>query len=301
MNLKYLETFLMLAEVRSFTEAGQRLGLTQSAVSLQLQKLERDLGARLVDRSRQPVTLTAAGEALLREGVPVARDVKRAREAVQAASDEVAGALTLVASTIPGEYVLPGILVSFCRTYPKVVPQMLVSDSAGVFSLLSSSGATFGFAGSRREDLGLTFEALLEDEIVMVGSREVARGVASGEDTSALPLLAREEGSGTQAMAAEAVGRSLSPPRMVLGSTQALIEAVRLGAGVAFVSRSAAARLIRQGELAEVPVQGLPLRRTLWMAYDPARATGALRTAFLEHVRRFSAGGGDPAPEGSLV
>jgi len=102
-------------------------------------------------------------------------------------------------------------------------------------------------------------------------------------------------------MAAEAVGRSLSPPRMVLGSTQALMEAVRLGAGVAFVSRSAAARLIRQGELAAVPVQGLPLRRTLWMAYDPAPATGALSTAFLKHVRRFSAGGGDPAPEGSLV
>lgn len=291
----------MVAEVRSFTEAGQRLGLTQSAVSLQLQKLERDLGARLMDRSRQPVTLTAAGEALLREGGPVARDVRRAREAVQAASDEVAGVLTLAASTIPGEYLLPGILISFCKKHPKVVPHMLVTDSAGVFSLLSSSWATFGFAGSRRDDLGLTFEGLLEDEIVMVGSREMAQAVASGADARALPLLSREEGSGTQAMVLEAVGRPAFPPLMVLGSTQALLEAVRLGGGVAFVSRTAAARLLRQGELAEVPLQGLPLRRTLWMAYDPARTTGALRTAFLEHVRHFSAEGGRLGPEGSLV
>lgn len=301
MNLKYLETFLMVAEVRSFTEAGQRLGLTQSAVSLQLQKLERDLGARLVDRSRQPATLTAAGEALLREGAPVARDVRRAREAVQAASGQVAGVLALCASTIPGEYVLPGILVSFCERYPEVIPQMLVTDSAGVFSLLSSSQATFGFAGTRRDDLGLTFEALVEDEVVVVGSRQMAQAVASGADARAFPLLSREEGSGTQAIALEALGRPVFSPRMVLGSTQAVLEGVRLGAGVAFVSRCAAAWWLGQGELAEVPLPGLPLRRTLWMAYDPARVTGALRTAFLGHVRLSSSGGGKPAREGSLV
>lgn len=283
MNLKYLETFIVVADVRSFTEAGQRLGLTQSAVSLQLQKLERELGARLVDRSRQPVTLTAAGEALLAEGLAVVEDVRLAREAVQRATAEVEGELLLAASTIPGEYVLPSLLVSFVEEHPKAFPKMLVTDSAGVFSLLAASRITFGFTGSKREDLGLVFEALAEDEIALVGSPDMARAATAADDLSGFPLVSREEGSGTQAVAAA----SLAIPaksRLVLGSTQALLEAIRLGAGLGFVSRHAAARLLKSGEIAEVVRADLPLQRTLWVAYDPARATGALRTAFLSHL-----------------
>jgi DNA-binding transcriptional LysR family regulator len=290
MNMRYLRTFCSVAETRSFTETARRLGITQSAVSLQLQKLEREFGARLMDRSRHPVSLTPAGEALIVEGEAILRRYEAALEAVRRASGEVAGRLRLVASTIPAEYVLPAILAGFCRRYPAVVPDVSVSDSAGVYKALAEGTVAFGFTGARRDDLGLVHEPLTEDEVILVAAKGLVAPSTDVAGIASLPLVVREEGSGTLLtvrMKLRAAGLDLSEirPAMRLGSTQAVLTAVRAGAGAGFVSRLAAASSLESGTLEEIRIGGLEIRRTLWLVYDAGRAEGGLRRAFLEHLR----------------
>lgn len=297
MNIRYLRTFCSVGRTRSFTETARRFGITQSAVSLQLQKLEREFGARLLDRSRHPVSLTPAGEALMVEGEAILHRYEAALEAVHRASGEIAGRLRLVASTIPAEYLLPAILAGFCRLYPAVVPEVNVSDSAGVYEALSEGMVAFGFTGARRDDLGLVHEPLAEDEVVLVSAPGSAPMITELAGLAALPLVVREEGSGTLLTVRSklrAAGFDLSDvrPAMRLGSTQAVLTAVRAGAGAGFVSRLAAASSLSNGTLQEIRINGLEMRRTLWLVYDAGRAEGGLRLAFLEHLRGFSSAPG---------
>lgn len=297
MNIRYLRTFCSVARTGSFTETARRLGITQSAVSLQLQKLEREFGALLMDRSRHPVGLTPAGEALLAEGEVILLRYDSALEAVHRASGEVAGTLRLTASTIPAEYLLPRLLVGFVRLYQAVVPELNVSDSAGVYERLAEGSAAFGFTGARRDDLGLAHEPFAEDDIVLVVLPGLAPASVDLSGLAALPLLVREEGSGTLLtvrVKLRAAGLNLAEvrPIMRLGSTQAVLTAVRAGGGVGFVSRLAAASSLADGSLQEVRVEGLELRRTLWLVYDSGRAVGGLRRAFLEFLRAHAAAAG---------
>jgi DNA-binding transcriptional LysR family regulator len=304
MNLRYLKTFTVVAEFQSFTGAAQRLGLTQSAVSLQIQKLEREFGAQLLDRTRQPVVPTPAGEALLEESKVMLHSFDQAVEAVQAASNEVRGRLALAASTIPGEYLLPRLLARFIREYPAVSVELRVGDTAEVYELLSEGRAAFGFVGSKREDLGLTHRSFAEDKVVLVGPPVRMQAGVAGETPRVdpasslqvealvdLPLVFREEGSGTMATVAEklkAAGVDVArfKPLMVLGSTHAVLEAVRAGTGYGFVSVVAAEDLLDTGELREVPVAGLELCRTIWTVYEQGRIQGALRLAFADFLHR---------------
>ncbi len=297
MNLRYLDTFCVVADVGSFTAAAQRLGITQSAVSLQLQKLEREFGARLIDRGRQPVVLTAAGEALVREGREILRRYAAARDGVQRTSDQVEGTLCLAASTIPGEYILPGVLARFREAHPGIRLELVITDTAGVYRLLTEGAATFGFTGWHREDLGLTLEPFAHDEIVLVGPAGSEPGPHDLEWLSSQVFLAREAGSGTMAAVHECLGSVFAqiPPleaAMVLGSTQALLGAVQAGAGVGFVSSRAAHCSVGSGGLVRMLISGVHISRELWMAYHPARATGALREAFLAFVRGWQKEGG---------
>lgn len=289
MNIRYLETFVTVAKKGSLTAAAQQLGITQSAVSLQIQKLERTFGARLLDRSRQPVTLTAAGEALLSEAERMLESYQVALEGVQKATESVIGRLVLAASTIPGEYILPGLLADFCEQHRGVRLELRIRDTEGVYELLETGAVAFGFVGWRREDLGLSFAPFASDEIALFGPRGVSPGPYELSELARLRLIARESGSGTLTVVKERLGQTLASrlpePVMVLGSTQAVLQAVRAGAGVGFASRVAAEPYVRAGEIVELAVQDFDCRRTLWVAYEPARATGALREAFLSFIR----------------
>ena len=293
MNLKHLRTFCMVADSASLTAAAQRLGLTQSAVSLQLQKLEAELGAVLVERTRHPPVLTAAGEALLAEGRRVLAAVLVAEEAVQQAGSDVAGTLRISASTVPGEYLLPSVLTSFLDEHAAAEVVLRVVDTGAVYEDLLRGDAAFGFVGARRDDLVLEHEPFAEDEIVLVAAPGTCPDELTLGDLRGCPLVSREEGSGTQASVADrlrAAGFASAQPssRLTLGSTQAVMSAIGQGAGVGFVSWFAAKPQIDCGMLQLVRIPELRLTRTLWLVYERGRATGALRSAFLGAARAYA-------------
>ncbi|MGQ9600919.1 MAG: LysR substrate-binding domain-containing protein [Anaerolineae bacterium] len=297
MQLAYLRTFVEVVQRKSFSAAAQALGISQPAVSQQMRSLEEELGVKLLLRDgRGPIGLTAAGETVL----AFARSTLAAYEALHAElrrlQEEIAGTLYLAASTTPGEYLVPQLLAAFRAQHPNVEAQVTVSDTADVVQRVQSSACDLGFIGAPVEGSGLVLERLAADEIVLAVYPEhpfATRERVSWEEVIAQPLIMREEGSGTRRtveMALAAQGKTL--PResisLTLGSMQAVIQAIREGLGIGFVSAMAVTRVPPAERLPTVAIEGLILTRDLFIIYDEARITTHLLRTFITFARTWA-------------
>jgi DNA-binding transcriptional LysR family regulator len=302
MNLEHLRTLVAIVEQGSLSAAARAKRISQPAVTKQVQRMEAEVGLALLVRGpKRQAELTPAGERLL----AFARETLAQYEALErelATLKTVGrGALSLAASTIPGEYVLPGLLAAFRAEYPQVEVEMTISDTADVASRLLDDEADVGVIGSTLRRPGLRLERLMGDEVVLAvppdhvfaWRERVAVGELRGK-----PLVLREEGSGTRrsveaALAAAGVTLPTDSVVLVLGSTQAILQAVGQGLGLGFVSARAAAQAQADGHVACVGLEGVDLRRDLYLAYLPQRAGDPLVARFLDFARWQFGGGED--------
>ncbi|MBI2909176.1 MAG: LysR family transcriptional regulator [Chloroflexi bacterium] len=299
MNTDYLRTFLEVVRLKSFSEAAKRLGLSQPAVSFQIQRLERDLVVRLIDRSEKGFALTQAGERFRRFAESVVQERERLLADLDVLRSEVAGTLAIAASTIPGEYLVAPILGKFRSEHPAVNARLAVFDSIAVIEKVSQGEFDIGFCGTAPEGYSLSQFKVAADELVLVVPPQ--HPLAQRESVSLLelteePWLFREETSGTQRSLARLLNRQgfdlgRISPVMVLGSTQSVLSAVEGGVGIAFISDLAVAKSASLGLLKVVPVEALKLERDFYCVYNEERLVSRLQREFLAFVRGWAAGG----------
>ena len=180
MNINQLRAFIAVVDHGSFSEAARAMGLSQPAVTMQIQGLESDLGATLLERRYRKVELTEAGRALLPFARRVMAELDEARTEIERLSDTVGGHLELAVSTTPGQYILPRLLGSFLRAYPEVSVSLRVYDSADVVARVESGEAHLGMTGAR-------------------ASRRQGRVRGDGHRPAADDLPARQPAGGTHA------------------------------------------------------------------------------------------------------
>ena len=297
MNIEQLYTFQEVARLGSFSEVAKKLGISQPAVSFQVQKLEQELGVRLIDRSQRAVALTAAGKRLLAFAEAVDMEREHLKYDLEQLRDEVAGDLFISASTIPGEYLLPPLLVKFKQQHPAVKIQVDVSDSLTVIGNVSNNTAEIGFCGVVPEGRDLEFFRIAGDEIVLIvppAHPFAKKGEVDAAELAGEPFIFREATSGTrhslQGLLAKAgVDMKKWTPQLVLGSSQAVVLAVAAGAGVAFVS-DLAVKSLAPGRVATVGVRGLKLDRDFFCVYRKERIVSRLHREFINFIRIEAAG-----------
>jgi len=289
MNLDYLNTFIQVVELGSFSEVAKRLSISQPAVSFQVQKLERDLGVRLIDRRQRSISLTDAGKRVLRFARLVAEERRQLAEELDRLREEVTGELVIAASTIPGEILVPPIVGEFRSLHPAVGVRIEVTDSGTVIARVQEGVYDIGFCGVMPEATDLDSFKLAEDEIVLI----VFPGHPFAQRAGVLPLdlegeavITREEMSGTQQnlkvfMAEAGVDIGRWAPTLVLGSTQAVVAAVEAGVGIAFVSNLAIKKSLALGLVNQVPIEGLKLRRSFYCVYRSERVVSRLLSEFI--------------------
>jgi DNA-binding transcriptional LysR family regulator len=168
-NIEHLKTFQEVVRLGSFSEVAKELGISQPAVSFQIQKLEQALGVRLIDRSQRMITLTTAGKRLLRFAEAVAMERESLREDLEQLREDISGDLNVAASTIPGEFLLPSLLAKFKQRHPAVKIQVDVSDSLTVIGGIRDNTYEIGFCGVAPEGRDLASFKVAGDEIVLAG------------------------------------------------------------------------------------------------------------------------------------
>ena len=287
--LYYLRTFRAVALARSFTEGGRALHLSQPAVSAQMRALERRYGAKLFEVRHRRAHLTAEGEALLPYAERVFSLLREADEAVAATTGLERGRLVVAASTTIGNYLLPPLLRRFGARYPGIRVEVAIGNTAEVAAQVAAEQVPLGLveAPAGRDDVAA--QPFGEDELVLIAAPSepaARRGRVEVDELRRLPLLLREPGSRTRILIERAVeGMALELGRAtVLGSTEAIKEAVLAGLGLAWVPRETVAREIAASDLRVVAVPDLTIRRTLWLLTPPDRPPTGAAAAFAREL-----------------
>jgi DNA-binding transcriptional LysR family regulator len=299
MDLRRLEVFAKVAELSSFSRAAETLFLTQPTVSEHVRSLEDELGVQLLDRLGRGATPTPAGRLLLGYARRILALAAEARQAIDHFQGRLRGQLVLGGSTIPGEYVLPGLVGLFKTKYPEISISLLVGSTLQVCRWVEEGRVEVAVVGARPTSRVLEARELMADEIVVIvpaDHRWVGRESVTAAEVQAEPLVLRERGSGSRdalERAITAAGLDLGAFRVAgeMGSTQAVKQAVRAGIGIAFISRRAVRDECRAGLLSCLKVADLSVPRSFHLVTHVERTRSPLAQAFVEFVESQAATG----------
>ena len=297
MNLDYLRTYLEVVKLGSFSEVAKKLGISQPAVTFQIQKLERDLGMRLLDRSQKTITMTEAGRRLLLFAESVEEERNRLWHDIDRLREEVTGNLIIASSTIPGEFMLPSLLARFKALHPAIRAQVKISDSLTVINGVRNGDYEVGFCGVAPEEQGLESFKVAEDEIVLIVFPEhpfTGRGEVSFAELGREPIIFREDTSGTQKSLQNLLDKAgfdlrAWEPHLILSTTQAVVSAVEARAGIAFVSNLAIKKSLALGLVRQITVKGLRLVREFYCIYRKGKLVSRLLEEFITFTKADSA------------
>src|ERR671937_1683947 len=293
MDTRQLAAFCAVVERKSFSQAAERLGVTQPAVSLQIRSLEQRVGQRLLDRSGRRVEPTEAGRRLYRGAQRLlALEGQLLEEVTSAERGALAGTLEIGASTGPGGTVVPLLLAEFQRANPGVSVSLSISDTQSVVDRVAERELELGVVGAARRHRRVVFEPFFRDEVVLAvtpGHRFAGRTVGLDELREE-QLIVMQEGAGVRQVIEDELRRAGTrlrelEPRLELGLQESAKAAVVAGYGVTFISRAAIEADLAAGTLAVARVRGLDPAREISLVRSAGRSTTRAALAFLDFAR----------------
>jgi len=293
MDTRQLAAFCAVVERKSFSQAAERLGVTQPAVSLQVRSLEKRLGQKLLDRSGRRVEPTEAGLALYRGAQRLlALEGQLLDELAAGSEGELSGTLEVGASTGPGSTVVPVLLCEFQRENPGVAISLSISDTQTVVDRVAERELELGVVGAARRHRGVAFELFLRDEVVLAcppGHRFAGKTIDL-DDLRDEQLIIMQEGAGVRQVIEDELrgaGTRLRDlePRLELGLQESARSAVVAGFGVTFISRAAIEADLAAGTLAVARVKGLDPSREISLVRSAGRSSTRAAEAFVAFAR----------------
>ena len=294
-DLRHLQSFCRVADLRNFSKAAEDLFLTQPTVSGHILALEKSLGVRLFDRTGREARLTKAGQILYPFASKVFGLRRDALNALSEFSQGIRGELCLGASTIPGEYILPKLLGEFKREHPHFVIGLKIADTQQIVQEVLKGDVEFGLIGAKIKHASLQYELFAKDKIVFVGASGLSRATRPKiplNELFQMPFILREKGSGTR-MAVEKmlkkIGKNIGQFREIveMGSTASVKAAVRAGLGFTFISQTAVEEELTQGLVSEIQLEGAePILRQIYLVSHRGRTLSPIAVRFFRYLRK---------------
>jgi DNA-binding transcriptional LysR family regulator len=254
LDARLLRTFVTIVDLRSFTRAGRRLGLSQSAISQQLGSQERMLGVKLLVRAGKGVRPTPAGEILLQYARQILQKVDEAYRVLTAYESTGAGVLRVGAGGAACEHLLPSVLQSFHDEFPHLELRVQSGPSRLTIERLLEGELDVGMITLPVTESRLRLFELGRDELVAIAAPShpwAARRRIEGRELAGQPLLVYERRSSTHHIVERMLLEAGVFPRIVmemdhLGAVSSMVKA---GLGLAVVPRWAVADDINAGRL----------------------------------------------------
>lgn len=278
MNLKQLEAFVQVAEGGSFSKAAKQLFLTQPTISAHISSLEKELNARFFVRNTKEVKLSDDGKELYRYARQMIDLQKKIEERFETGKSESKHLITIAASTIPAQYLLPEILMKFNERYPKEQVKLLETDSSQVVTKIIDHMVDVGFTGTVLEKKHCKYIPFYKDELVVITPNTEKYQVLHQniEDISWISgecLIMREEGSGTRKEAGKQLrnaGINLDKLKIIasIENQETIKKSVKQGMGISIISRLAAEEEAKSGDLLTFPIPKTDQGRDINLVYN---------------------------------
>lgn len=251
MNLKQLEAFVQVSESGSFSKAAKELFLTQPTISAHISSLEKELNVRLFIRNTKEVSLSDDGKDLYRYAKQITDLEKAIEERFYMDSDDGKHFITIAASTIPAQYLLPKVLMCYRERYPKEQIKIMETDSSEVVTQVVDHMVDVGFTGTVLEKKHCKYIPFYKDELAVITPDTPEYRILKERNRDDIdwikrkPLILREEGSGTRKEAEKQLknaGISMEDLDIVasIANQETIKKSVKQGMGITVLSRLAA-------------------------------------------------------------
>jgi len=301
MDFRQLEVFLAIAKFKSFSKAAEHLYLTQPTVSNHLSNLESDLNTVLINRSRsnKNISLTRAGELLYDYAINIINLRENAKFKLGEFKGKIVGNIEIASSTVPEQYIIPGIICEFNKIYPDVTFTICHYDSAQVVKGVINGDIDFGIVGAKIPHNQLKYVDLTEDELVVVipyndsvqntGTTEVRL-----KDLLKERFILRERGSGTRSI----IEKSLKKENIDINKLQVIAyienaetikQCIRRGLGISILSKCTIEDEIKYKQLDYVNISDAELKRNFYFVYHNQRLPSPLELEFQKFVCNYFA------------
>lgn len=265
-----LNVFITVARCLSFTKAAAILNVSQPAISKHIKELELDFGEPLFTRQGNRISMTNKAKEILPLVENILEGYSVLNDTITRESNSFEGTLYIGASTTISQYVLPRILAKFNKEYPNIKLSLRSANSDEIIQLLINKEIDVALIEGDDTNSAVHYSELASDEIILVGKTPKSMPIQA-EDIPLLPLVIREEGSGTlsvitTALRTRGITRKMLDIKMQLGSSEAIIRYVLSSNNLAFISILVAREHILRGELYNIEIENFKINRKLRFA-----------------------------------
>ncbi len=287
-----MNVFLIASETQNFTQAAQRLHMSQPSVSQHIQSLERHFNTKLFVRAGRNLMLTDAAMAL----VPLARDLVNQstliEETMASLEGAVYGHLMVGCSTTPGKYVLPGLLANFHRRFPRVKVTCQVSPQTDAVERLIEGQVHFALTSFSQDSYKDTeFRKFMSDPVILIAPADhpwSVTGEITPEQLFETDFIMREPESGTYNAVLDALTQidvdiNQLKTLLTLGNSEAIALSVQEGLGVAFVSQIVV-NILNPGQVIPIKIRGLDINREIQIGRHTRRQSTTAQDSFWEFI-----------------
>lgn len=298
-DLRQLEIFRQVVDLKSFSKAAEVVFLAQASVSERIANLENLVGTKLLDRLGREVVPTRAGEILYKHATLLLEMKRTACLEMEGFLGIRQGELMVGGSTIPGEYILPGIIGRFGKKHPRVCITLTVADSREIERRVLDGVFELGIVGSRSSDKRFTLHELWKDELILavpVHHRWARKGTVPVEALYEEPFILREQGSGTFKMfhhylqAAGSKGVDALNQVARFGTSTAVKEGIKAGVGVSVLSSRAVNTEVQCGILKALKIHPMPMVRHFYLIRDRRRIASPLCQTMIDYLLNSASG-----------
>lgn len=294
MEVDQLRTFLLAADLQSFTQAARHLSFSQSAISQQIRELEDDLGLKLFERHSRSVSLTPAGEALRPRARQILEEVERAADALSTYRGQLQGTVRIAAGSEPGTYLLPFALARFTERYPGLKGHLALLEPETLVQRIQKGDLDFALIEESRLPSrlhGWEKTPAFESELVLIapkGHAWLKSGPIQAIQLSEAPLILPPPDHPVRHELHESfeqvgVNARALTVRMEVETIEAIKQAVMAGLGLGFVPAYAIGTELESGKLEIVSLNDFAIRHRIWLI-RPTQRRPAMSEKFIEYL-----------------
>jgi len=294
MNLQYLRAFYITVKVNSISKAAKTLHLTQPGLSMQIQSLEKELQVSLLNRSNRGVELTDAGKIVFDYAdtiLSLQENIERDLETLKSDKKN----LLLGSCKAVGEYALPCSIYTYKHDNKDVNIHFEISNTEDVLKSLINRTINIGIIQGSTDNKTLQTEKITSDKLLLVTSCPVIKDHITRSELLKLPIILREEGSGTR----KAIEQSLKNIDLKINELNCIyqlnsIEAIKSsaisGKGFSFIPELTIKRELREGTLTNIKIEDIEITSDFYVAYRKDHDLSSYEEDFISFIKSSKRG-----------
>jgi DNA-binding transcriptional LysR family regulator len=296
MDLEYLNTFIEVAKQENLSKAAKRLSLSQPTVSVQIKKLEKELGCRLIERDTRHFMLTLNGKRFFRFAEYVYQEHRNLLFDIAQNEKGIIGSISIAATPNIGEYVVPDLISRFKEGNPAMDTYVEIMDLESVVKTVTQNPDIVGFCGVAPNASELNCIKLGEDQLVLIvypGHPFLLKKQVTIADLLGETLIFRAATFGKQSFYAGILKRAgidldVYQPKTVMGTTTGVLSAVESKAGIGFVSKLAIKHSEAMGVIQVVIIKHVKLKTNYYFVHNKNIHPDALLSNFISFINQNS-------------